>query len=108
MTIEVGSFVEYKNKRFIVTAIIADKAKILSPVHSKYFVNMSNLTYLPKRGADTVMYRGSEYLVTPKDLIISLETHKIMKWREGDGNRNSILALRDSSKPVPYLVEQAI
>ena len=46
-----------------------------------------------------VRYRDADYLVTPKDTIISLTTGTKMDWKDNDGNRIAILKLKDT-KPV--------
>jgi hypothetical protein len=46
-----------------------------------------------------VRYRDADYLVTPKDTIISLTTGTKMEWKDNDGNRIAILKLKDT-KPV--------
>jgi hypothetical protein len=88
---QIGTYVQYKSEPFIILAIIADKAHILSPVVGKRFVKLTQLTYIPRAPATHVVYRDTEYLVTRKGLIISLQTRKIMNWGENNGNRIAIL-----------------
>jgi hypothetical protein len=43
-----------------------------------------------------VRYRDADYLVTPKDTIISLTSGTKMDWKDNDGNRIAILKLKDT------------
>ena len=103
---QIGNYVQYKSELFIICEIIGDKAKILSPTIGKRFVNMVNLTMTNKRPAKQVNHRGTKYLVTAKELIISLATNKIMKWSNTNGYRLQII-LKAGRGPV-FLEEQAI
>ena len=53
-----------------------------------------------------VRYRDADYLVTPKDTIISLTTGTKMEWKDNDGNRIAILKLKDT-KPSKTGVQSA-
>jgi hypothetical protein len=43
--------------------------------------------------ATFVNYRNAEYMVTPKNTIISMTTNKAMEWAENDGNRRAIVEI---------------
>ncbi len=88
---KIGNYVQYKSEIFIVCEIIGDKAKILSPTIGKRFVKMDKLTYTNKRPAKLMTFHGTQYLVTGKDMIISLATNKIMKWKQYHNERVTIL-----------------
>jgi hypothetical protein len=98
----VGSFVKYQGQEYIVTKKLDNnKWQIYSPLktgaESKLPVLEKNLQ-LTGLAAKKVTYRGSDYLVTPKNSIISLTTNTLMNWKEGDGNRRDILALANASR----------
>lgn len=89
--IQIGSYVSYKNKTYIVSAINSTKLMIVSPTANTLQVGIKSVEILNHKPAKIVSYRGVNYLVTAKELIISLTTNKIMKWNETDGNRIAIL-----------------
>lgn len=98
---KLGSYVQYKSHLFIVTSIIGDKVKILSPIIGKRFVNMVNVTVTPLTPAKQVTYKDKLYIVTGKDLIISADTNKIMKWKQYHKERVEILRIAASmDKPT--------
>jgi hypothetical protein len=86
----IGEYVEYKTGLFIVCEVIADKAHILSPIHGKRFVNLTNLTKTTKRPAEVFMYGNAEYIVTALGAIISCKTNKLMKWKANSPVRKAI------------------
>ena len=89
--IQVGSYVTYKGRVFIVTELRGSLVLIISE-DNKLQVSQKSLTLITSfRPAKIVSYRDANYLVTTKGLIISLTTNKIMKWNETDGNRIAIL-----------------
>jgi hypothetical protein len=77
--------------------------------NSKKSFSEANLTPGANK-AIKVRYRDADYLVTPKDTIISLTTGTKMEWKENDGNRIAILKLKDgkpvSNQPVSVPVTQ--
>jgi hypothetical protein len=96
-TIEVGRYVRYKDSEYIITKIIKENlVQIYSPLkegpNSKLTVSPSNLTFVDIK-AQMVEYKDKQYLVTPRNSIISLTTNKIMQWGEENGDRRAILEL---------------
>jgi hypothetical protein len=88
----IGCFVEYKKGKYMICAIIADKAKIISPTLGKKFVKMVNLTYLNAKPAVHIIHKDNGYLVTGLGTIVSCTTLRIMKWDRGNGDAKAILA----------------
>jgi hypothetical protein len=105
-----GRYVEYtkegetKSQIYIVTKQLREglwqiynpnlegaKAKI--PVAERNLKPMQTL-------AKIVEFKNTEYIVTPKNTIISLQTNKIQEWDDNNGNRKSILALADQNKTI--------
>jgi hypothetical protein len=98
-TVEVGRYVKYTkdNDIYIVTKLNANGTiQIYNPnkqgAAAKKSVSPSNLTVLADK-ANIVEYQGANYIVTPKQTIISLTTNKVMQWGRENGNRKAILAL---------------
>lgn len=60
----------------------------------KVTLNRSNVVRYKKDGktfqARRTTYKGGEYLVTQKGLIVSLISNKVMKWSEDNGNTVAI------------------
>jgi hypothetical protein len=88
--IQLGSYVSYKDKTYIVAELKGNLIMIVSPTTTLQ-VGVKSVEVLNHEPAKIVSYRDSNYLVTVKGLIISLTTNKIMKWNETDGNRIAIL-----------------
>ena len=89
-----GKYVEYKSKPYLVVDVRDNKVLLLNPeINSKIQVLISNIKLLNYKPANLVNYRGNDYLVTAKELIISLVSHKVMKWDASNGGRIAILAL---------------
>lgn len=105
-----GRYVEYikegetKSQIYIVTKQLREglwqiynpnlegsKAKI--PVAERNLKPMSTL-------AKIILYNNTEYIVTPKNTIISLQTNKIQEWGDENGNRKNILALADQNRTI--------
>lgn len=91
--LNIGPYVEYKSSIYIIVDIIGDKAKIFKPKNKKLFVNQVNLTVTRLTPAKQVYFKGTDYLVTVKGLIINLKTGRQMNWTEGNTNRELILLL---------------
>ena len=89
--IQLGSYVSYKNKTYIIAEIKGNLIIIVSPTANTLQVGAKSIKVLNHEPAKIVSYRDTDYLVTTKGLIISLTTNKIMKWNETDGNRIAIL-----------------
>jgi hypothetical protein len=96
-TIEPGQYVKYLNETFIVTQINNNgTVQVYNPTlegpASKRSVSSANLTPIAGK-ATFVNYRNAEYMVTPKNTIISMTTNKAMEWAENDGNRKAIVEI---------------
>ena len=89
--IQVGSYVSYKDKTYIIAELKGNLIMIVSPTANTLQVGIKSVEVLNHEPAKIVSYRDANYLVTAKGLIISLTTNKIMKWNETDGNRIAIL-----------------
>jgi len=103
--IEPGQFVKFNNETFIVTKINSNgTVQVYNPTlegpASKKSVSASNLTAIPGSKALLVDYKGSQYLVTPKNTIISMTTNKAMQWQENNGDRVAVLELASQNKNV--------
>jgi len=108
-TIEIGRYVQYSadKETYIITKLNANGTiQIYNPTKegaaAKKSVSAKNLTPLEEIGK-IVEYRDANYLVTPKNTIISLTTNKVMQWAEGDGNRKAILALANQAPQAPVI-----
>ena len=74
-----------KNRKTVITDTIISlvtKKEVLEP----------NLEIV-KNKAKIVDYKGTQYIVTSKNTIISLNSNKKMNWGEENGDRKNILAL---------------
>jgi predicted kinase len=103
--IEPGQFVKFNNETFIVTKINSNSTvQVYNPTlegpASKKSVSASNLTAIPGSKAVLVDYKGSQYLVTPKNTIISMTTNKAMQWQENNGDRVAVLELASQNRNV--------
>jgi len=89
----IGSYVTYKGNTFIVTEYDGTYVRIIKP-SCKRRVLFSSIKILENiKPARIVTYKDSSYIVTEKGLIISLTSHRIMKWGNENGNRIAILKL---------------
>jgi hypothetical protein len=98
--IQLGSYVNYKQNVYLVTALRANAQYLLlwSPVKKPVQVKASSTTVCNQyKPAKLVEHLGVQYLVTAKDIIISLTSHKEMKWDDNHGIRKALLA---KAKPV--------
>jgi hypothetical protein len=96
-TIQPGAYVTFNNETFIVTKKNATGTwQIYDPTKegtaAKKSVAEKNLVPVGPV-AKIVTYKDQEYIVTPKQTIISLTTNKAMQWGEENGDRKAILAL---------------
>lgn len=93
--VEVGRYVKYKQETFIVTKQTANGMwQIYNPnkegAQSKKNVSIKSI--MPQiEKAKIVGYDGGNYIITPKNTIISLSTNKIMMWDEKHPIRQGIL-----------------
>ena len=110
--VEVGRFVQYKDRVFVVLKPTPQGWQIYNPAlagpYAKRSVSLESLKPLDVK-ADLVIdpKDQKQYLVTPKKAIISLTTGKVMKWAENNGNRKRIagLAELEVQKPIQELKE---
>lgn len=96
-TVQPGAYVKYNDGTFIVTKKNANGTwQIYDPtkegVAAKKSVAEKNLIPTGTSGK-IVTYKDQEYIVTPKQTIISLVTNKAMQWGEENGDRKAVLAL---------------
>ena len=104
--IEPGRYVKFNNETFIVTKInVNDTIQIYNPTlegtAAKKSVAMRNLQLLNGK-AEIVKHKGSSYIVTPKETIISLTTNKAMNWGEENGDRKEILLKSKDKATTEY------
>jgi hypothetical protein len=104
--IEPGRYVRFNNETFIVTKInINDTIQIYNPTlegtAAKKSVAMRNLELLNNK-AEIVKHKGSSYIVTPKETIISLTSNKAMNWGEENGDRKEILLKSKDKATTQY------
>lgn len=97
----VGLYAQYKDSIFLVAEEVSEsrirlinpslkgsnKNKVVSIVKVKLFRN----------AAIKVTYDNSDYLVTAKNNIVSLRTHKVMAWGKEHGHRVNILKSADNN-----------
>jgi anion-transporting ArsA/GET3 family ATPase len=96
-SLEPGRYVKNNDTIYIVTKQNSNGTwQVLNPLaegaQSKKSFSPNNLTALDSK-ANLVNYKGTDYLVTPKNTIISLKTNKQMNWGEENGDRKAILNL---------------
>ena len=107
--LEAGQYVKYNNETYVVTKQNANgTVQIYNPnisgPNGKISVAKDRLSIINEK-AKIVTYKGAEYLVTPRNTIISMVTNKLMNWAENDGNRKAILALANNEILTPETVQ---
>lgn len=95
--IEPGRYVKYQDEVYIITKFNKNKTvQIYNPLKegtaAKKSVSQDNLQAMANK-ANIINYRNTDYIVTSKGIIISLDTNKAMKWGEENGMRKDILSL---------------
>lgn len=102
-----GRYVKFNDEIFIVTKVndngtiqIYDPTK--EGIQAKKSVAAKNLTPMNTKGS-IVTYKEKDYIVTPKNTIISLTTNRRMNWDENNADRKAILELAKD----PTQVKQA-
>jgi len=79
-------------KKGLVVSSDDDKAVVLFEDNKKMEYSRTSVQLLEKQTFCTlVVHKGNEYLVTPKDTIVSLRTNRIMKWGDEHPTRREIL-----------------
>jgi len=106
--IKQGQYVKYSGETYIVTKENSNgTVQIYNPnlqgVDAKKSVSKANLTAI-KSKAKTINYKGSDYLVTPNNTIISVTSNKAMRWDENNGDRKAILELANNDIVKPEQV----
>jgi len=102
---EPGRYITFKGETYIVTKFNKnDTIQIYNPlkegVEAKKSIAGRNLELLEYK-ANIVTYKDIDYIVTPKNTIISLKTNKVMNWGEENGDRKNILDLANpQEKPT--------
>ena len=94
--LELGSYVIYKSEVFIAVAYCNSKQRlsIMNPskgINRKLSIKVSSLTTVLPIKCDVVDHNGQTYLVTTKNIIISKQTLRVMKWGACDPIRRGIL-----------------
>jgi len=107
-----GQFAKYNGATYLITKENSNGTfQIYSPklegVNSKLSVSKENLEVL-KSSAKVISYKGSDYLVTPANTIISTISNKEMKWDAKNGDRINILSLAENGILAPEVKEIAI
>lgn len=100
-----GQFAKYNGQTYLITKEnVNGTFQIYNPTiegtGSKLSVSKDNLTIL-KSSAKVVNYKGSDYLVTPSNTIISTISNKQMKWDDNNGDRKNILSLAENGVLAP-------
>ena len=85
--ITLGQYVTYKQNTYLVVDVRNEKLLIMNK-DNKVQVNASSVEVTNLRPAKEI----DGYLVTGKGMIISLTSHKEMKWDENHGIRKALLA----------------
>lgn len=98
MSIQIGSYVDFQGVTYVVVKHNANSTiQVLNPlsegVEAKKSVAPSSLELLAYAPMKSVSYKGTDYLVSVRGLIISLRSNKPMKWDDNNGNRKAILGL---------------
>ena len=106
--IKQGQYVKYSGETYIVTKENSNgTVQIYNPnlqgVDAKKSVSKTNLTSI-KGKAKNINYKGSDYLVTPNNTIISVTSNKAMRWDENNGDRKAILELANNDIVKPEQV----
>ena len=107
-----GQFAKYNGQTYLITKENANGTfqiynPTLSGVNSKLSVSKDNLEVL-KSSAKVIKYKGSDYLVTPANTIISTISNKEMKWDAKNGDRINILSLAENGILAPEVKEIVI
>jgi len=104
-----GQFAKYNGQTYLITKENSNGTfQIYNPtlegVNSKLSVSKDNLEVL-KSSAKVINYKGSDYLVTPANTIISTISNKEMKWDAKNGDRINILSLAENGILSPEVKE---
>ena len=91
--IKLGQYVSYKQNTYLVVDVRNEKLLIMNK-DNKVQVNASSVEVANLHPAKEI----DGYLVTGKGMIISLVSHKEMKWDDNHGIRKTLLAKYNNSK----------
>ena len=90
-----GSIVSYQNDYWVALSYDGSQIKIIAPHRGQQKRSVSKAKCSPVDASPLVevSYKGTSYLVSDKGTIISLTTNRVMQWKDGNGDRDTILAL---------------
>ena len=97
----IGQYINYKDHTYIIVKVINNWCWLLDPREGnvKRKVVKANIYSTRYEPAQMVAVNNLRvYLLTKKDLIISLTTGRAMKWYDNDPKRLEILSLSESSE----------
>jgi GH43 family beta-xylosidase len=86
-----GRYVEYKHRAFIVVKEDAKQVHINSPEHGRLKVNKTSVKRMHCPDAKIVHHTGVKYIVTAKGIIFSNASGRIMNWPDNHGTRKYIM-----------------
>lgn len=94
-SLALGSIVSYQNDYWVALSYDGAQIKIIAPHRGQQKRSVSKAKCSPVNAAPLVevSYKGTSYLVSVKGTIISLTTNRVMQWKDGNGNRDTILAI---------------
>lgn len=88
----IGDYVMYKGDPYIIVSFDGSLVILLNPDKPKLQVRLSLVEpMLNTVSAVGVEHKGHRYLVTTKGKIVSLTTHRFIKWGKHDGNYKAII-----------------
>ena len=94
-SLALGSIVAYQNDYWVALYYDGSQIKIIAPHRGQQKRSVSKAKCSPVNASPMVevSYKGASYLVSVKGTIISLTTNRIMQWKDGNGDRESILEI---------------
>ncbi len=105
-SIEPGQYVIYQNETYIVTKSTGtNTVQIYNPtkegVNAKKNVALKNLTPTNNKAVIVNYSKNNiDYIVTPKNTIISLQSNKIQNWGDENGDRKAIIKLANEKRNI--------
>ena len=92
-----GSIVSYQNDYWVALSYDGAQIKIIAPHRGQQKLSVSKAKCSPVDAPKLVevSFKGASYLVSAKGTIISLTTNRVMQWKDGNGDRNQILAIAE-------------
>lgn len=94
-SLALGSIVSYQNDYWVALSYDGSQIKIIAPHRGQQKRSVSKAKCSPVDASPLVevSYKGASYLVSTKGTIISLTTNRVMQWKDGNGDRDTILAI---------------